>query len=54
MTMFKKQESKSLSQNRQHDDGNIEGNEAKMREAINSLLTLVSGEIDVILFIERL
>jgi hypothetical protein len=54
MEMSKEQESKPLSRNRENDDGNIEGNEVKIQEAISSLRTLVSGESNVILFVKCL
>jgi hypothetical protein len=54
MEMSKEQASKPLSRNRENDDGNIEGNEVKIQEAISSLRTLVSGESNVILFVKCL
>ena len=50
--MSKKEESNPLSRNRENDDGNMEGNDAKIHDAISSLRRLVSGESDVLLFIK--
>jgi hypothetical protein len=52
--MSKEQQSKPLSRKRENDDGNTEGNEVKIQEAISSLRTLVSGESDVTLFVKCL
>jgi hypothetical protein len=52
--MSKKHEPNPLYRNRENDDGNIEGNEATIHEAISSLRTLVSGESEIILFINSL
>lgn len=35
--MYEEEESNPLSRNRENDDGNIEGNEIKIQEAISSL-----------------
>jgi hypothetical protein len=51
--MSKEQESNPLFQNREN-DGNIEGNEVKIQEAISSLRTLVSGENNVLLSVKCL